>query len=324
MHVGAVCQMNTGDILAGRPSLGGWLTYGLGSANRNLPTYVVMLDEKEPIGGSRNWGAGFLPASYQGTLFRQGDVPILHLKPPQGITDARQRSRLSFLRQMNEIYGEGREQDTELEARMRAYELAYQMQTSGPEAINLNEETAATKALYGMDDPATEKFGRNCLLARRLVERGVRFVELYCGSGSAWDAHKDLEGNHAKWCRASDKPTAGLIKDLKARGMLKDTLVVWGGEFGRTPFNQSGDGRDHNPWGFSMFMAGGGVKGGQTIGTTDEIGLRAVDRKAHVHDVHATMLHLLGLNHERLTFLHNGRSERPTITSGEVVKELLA
>ena len=322
-HVGSVCQMNTGDILAGRPSMGAWVTYGLGSANQNLPSFVILLDDKDPVGGPKNWSSGFLPASYQGSQFRQGDTPILWLKPPAGVSDEQQRHKLQFLKQVNERFSADKSDDTELEARIRSYELAYQMQAAAPEAVDLTKESEATKKLYGMDEEPTQTFGRNCLMARRLVERGVRFVELYCGSGSGWDAHNNIEGNHGKWCKASDKPIAGLLADLKSRGMLKDTLVVWGGEFGRTPFNEKGDGRDHNPWGFSMWMAGGGVQGGQTIGTTDEIGLRAVDRPYHVHDIHASILALLGLDHARLTFMHNGRAERPTITSGELIKDIV-
>ncbi|MDQ2899110.1 MAG: DUF1501 domain-containing protein [Acidobacteriota bacterium] len=323
-HVGSVCQMNTGAILAGRPSMGAWTTYGLGAANRNLPAFVVMLDDKEPVGGPKNWSSGFLPATYQGTQFRQGDTPILHLKPPSGVSDEQQRSKLDFLKQLNERFASENPGDTELEARIGAYELAYQMQTAGPEAVDLTKETEATKAMYGLDDPDTLTFGRNCLMARRLVERGVRFIELYAGSGSGWDAHVDIEGNHSKRAKASDKPIAGLIADLKARGLLKDTLVVWGGEFGRTPFNEKGNGRDHNPWGFSMFMLGGGVKPGQYIGSTDEIGLRAVERPCHVHDIHASILYLLGLDHISLTYMHNGRAERPTIVGGTLIKELFA
>ncbi len=322
-HVGSVCQMNTGDILAGRPSMGAWVTYGLGSANSNLPTFTILLDDREPVGGSKNWSSGFLPATYQGTQFRQGDVPILNLKPADA-TDERQRNKLGFLKNLNERWSADKQDDSELDARIRSYELAYQMQSAGPEAVDLSKETADTKTLYGMDQPETEPFGRNCLMARRLVERGVRFIELYCGSGSGWDAHNNIEGNHGKWCKASDKPIAGLLTDLKQRGMLEDTLVVWGGEFGRTPFNEKGNGRDHNPWGFSMWFAGGGVKGGQYVGTTDEIGLRAVDRPCHVHDLHASILWALGLDHVKLNYMHNGRAERPTIVGGEVIRELFA
>ena len=321
-HVGSVCQMNTGSVLAGRPSLGAWSTYGLGTANKNLPSFVVLTDDQDPLGGSNNWNSGFLPALYQGTQFRRGDTPILDLKPPTGISDQQQRNELGLLRKLNEIWSENKQDDTELDARIRSYELAYQMQSAGAEAVDLTKESEATRKLYGMDEAATSVFGTNCLLARRLVERGVRFVELYCGSGSGWDAHNNIEANHSKWCRASDKPIAGLLADLKSRGMLQDTLLVWGGEFGRTPFNESSDGRDHNPWGFTMWMAGGGVKGGQYVGSTDEIGLRAADRPVHVHDIHATMLWLMGLDHLRLTFQHHGRAERPTVSAGEVVKEI--
>jgi hypothetical protein len=323
-HVGSVCQMNTGSILAGRPAMGAWTTYGLGSANRNLPSFVVLLDDKEPIGGPKNWSAGFLPATFQGTQFRQGDTPILHLNSPFGTTAEQQRSKLDFLKQLNERYSQENPGDTELEARIAAYELAYQMQSSAPEAVDMSKETEATKKLYGLDAPETSAFGANCLLARRLVERGVRFVELYAGSGSGWDAHSDIEGNHAKRCRASDQPIAGLLSDLKSRGMLDETLVVWGGEFGRTPFNEKGDGRDHNPWGFSMWMAGGGTKGGQYIGSTDDIGLRAVERPVHVHDIHASILWLMGMDHVSLTYMHNGRAERPTEVYGSLISELLA
>ncbi|MBS1825856.1 MAG: DUF1501 domain-containing protein [Acidobacteria bacterium] len=323
-HVGSVCQMNTGDILAGRPSLGAWTTYGLGSANRNLPTFVVLLDDREVIGGPKNWSSGFLPATYQGTQFRTGDTPILHLSNPKGVSKEQQRSKLNFLKEINERWSADKQEDTDLDARVRAYELAYQMQAAGPEAVDLTRESEATKKLYALEDPDLHAFGRNCLLARRLVERGVRFVELYCGSGSGWDAHNNIEGNHSKWCRVSDRPIAGLLTDLQSRGLLDDTLVVWGGEFGRTPFNEKGDGRDHNPWGFTIWMAGAGVKAGQAIGTTDEIGLRAVDSPYHVHDIHATILHTLGLNHERTTYMHNGRAERPTLTDGKLIKELFA
>lgn len=323
-HVGSVCQMNTGDILAGRPSMGAWVTYGLGSANSNLPTFVILLDDREPIGGPKNWSSGFLPATFQGTQFRTGDTPILHLKNPAGVSTERQRSKLEFLRELNMRWSEDKQEDTELEARIRSYELAFQMQAAAPEAVDLSKESDATRSLYGLNDPETAVFGRNCLLARRLVERGVRFVELYCGSGSGWDAHSNIEANHGKWCRVSDKPIAGLLTDLKARGLLEQTLVVWGGEFGRTPFNEKGDGRDHNPWGFTIWMAGAGIKAGQAIGATDEIGLRAVESPYHVHDIHATILHLLGLDHVRLAYMHNGRAERPTINGGKLIKELFS
>ncbi len=323
-HVGSVCQMNTGSVLAGRPSMGAWVTYGLGSQNKNLPSFVVLSDDREPLGGVNNWNAGFLPAVYQGAAFRRGDTPILNLKRPADMTDQQQRNQLGLIERLNEIWSRDKQDDTELDARVRSYELAYQMQSAAPEAVDLSKETEATKKLYGMEEEATRAFGTNLLLARRLVERGVRFVECYCGSGSGWDAHENLEQNHNKWCGASDKPIGALLTDLKARGMLQDTLVVWGGEFGRTPFNELGVGRDHNPWGFTMWMAGGGVKGGQYIGSTDEIGLRAAEHPVHVHDVHASILYLLGLNHLQLTYPHNGRPERPTVFAGEVVKPLFS
>jgi hypothetical protein len=322
-HVGSVCQMNTGSILAGRPSMGAWVTYGLGSANNNLPTFVILTDAGEVLGGPKNWSSGFLPASYQGTLFRREGAPILDLAPPKTIGDAQQRGRLDLLRSLNQHYGENKPEDTELEARLNSFELAYRMQSAAPEAVDLSSESEATKKLYGMDNEVTAKFGSNCLLARRLVERGVRFIELYSGSGSGWDSHNDLDKQHGRRCQETDVPIAGLLSDLKARGMLDDTLVVWGGEFGRTPFNEKGNGRDHNPWGFSVWMAGGGVQKGKVVGRTDEIGLRAVERPVHVHDLHATILWCLGLDHVKVTYLHNGRSERPTIVAGEVVREAL-
>ncbi len=323
-HVGSVCQMNTGAILAGRPSMGAWVQYGLGASNRDLPSFVILLDEKEPIGGTKNWSSGFLPASYQGTQFRPNGAPVLDLLPPASVSDAQQRSKLDFLTQINRQFSRDRADDTELEARIDSYELAYRMQSSAPEAVDLSNESETTKRLYGIDSERTAKFGTNCLLARRLVERGVRFVELYCGTGSQWDAHADIEGNHEKMCGMSDKPIAGLLADLKQRGLLDETLVIWGGEFGRTPMSEGAKGRDHNPWGFTVFMAGGGAKGGQVIGSTDELGLRAVERPVHVNDLHATILHLMGLNHFRLTYKHNGRDERPTVNGGNVIREVFA
>jgi Protein of unknown function (DUF1501) len=323
-HVGSVCQMNTGSILAGRPSLGSWATYGLGAANQNLPAFIIMCDDKEVLGGAKNWSSGFLPAVYQGTQFRQGPTPIFHLAPPETVGDDQQRNKLDLLAQINKRFSESRTEDTELLARLNSYELAYRMQSAAPEAVDLSKESEATKRLYGIDNPATAKYGTMCLLARRLVERNVRFIQLYSGSGSAWDAHNNIEGNHSRMCLSTDKPIAGLLADLKSHGLLDTTLVVWGGEFGRTPFNEKGDGRDHNPWGFTIWMAGAGIKGGQIIGSTDEIGLRAIEKRAHVHDIHATILHLLGLNHHATLYQHNGRMERPTINGGELIKELIS
>jgi hypothetical protein len=324
-HVGSVCQMNTGSILAGRPSLGAWTCYGLGSESEELPGYVVLLDyPDEPPGGSRNWGTGFMPAAYQGTKFREGSTPVLHLAPSSEVSPARQRRKLDLVRRLNELHGRERREDDQLEARIAAYELAYRMQSALPDAADLSAETEATRRLYGLDQKETAHTGRNCLLARRLTERGVRFVQLYFGSGSKWDAHADVEGNHSRYCRESDRPIAALLKDLKQRGLLDSTLVIWGGEFGRTPMSESGDGRDHNPYGFTMWLAGGGIRGGVTFGATDEIGLWAVENKVHVHDIHATILHCCGLDHERLTFLHNGRDERATINGGQVIDAILA
>jgi hypothetical protein len=323
-HVGSICQMNTGSILGGRPCLGSWALYGLGSECEDLPGYVVLTDyPEEPPGGNRNWGTGFMPASHQGTKFREGQSPVLHVSPTGVIGDAQQRGKLDFIQRLNRAHQSKRSEDDQLEARIASYELAYRMQAAAPAAVDLSDETQETRALYGMDDKATAKNGRNCLLARRLVERGVRFVQLYMGSGSKWDAHADVEMNHAKYCRESDKPIAGLIKDLKRRGMLDETLVIWGGEFGRTPMSESGNGRDHNPYGFTIFMAGGGVEGGIIYGRTDEIGLYAIENRAHIHDIHATILHLLGLDHELLTYVHNGRDERLTIVAGEVITGIL-
>ena len=331
-HVGANRQMNSGSILAGRPSLGAWTTYGLGSSNENLPAFVVLTDRKAVKGGPTNWGSGFLPASYQGTHLRKEGPPILNLRPPEHMSEEQQRSRLDYLKVLNRHHAGRFPDDDELEARIESYELAFRMQSAAPEAVDLQQESAATKRLYGMDDEDARRFGANCLLARRLVERGVRFVEVYCGSGGGWDSHANLERNHSKMCKVSDAPVSGLLTDLESRGLLDETLVVWGGEFGRTPFSDGGPGsiapdvygRDHNPWGFTIWLAGAGIAGGQVVGATDEIGFRASERPCHVHDIHATILHLLGLNHLDLTYLHNGRAERPTINGGELIGELLA
>ena len=321
-HSSGVCQMNTGSILAGRPSLGAWTSYGLGTENQNLPAFVVMQDNASSvINGPRNWGAGFMPAVYQGTRLTAGSDPIPNLNPPDGVSDAEQRGKLDFLSEMNRAHAATRAQ-SELEARIASYELAFRMQSEAPGAVDLAGESDATKKLYGMDEKDTADFGRMCLLSRRLVERGVRFVQLYSGAGSKWDSHAKIEENHSKLCRSMDKPVAGLLKDLKARGLLDSTLVVWGGEFGRTPQSEKGDGRDHNPTGFTMWMAGGGVKGGQTIGATDEVGLRAVDDRLHVHDLHATILWLMGLDNMGLVYKYKGRPERPTLNEGEAFKKI--
>jgi hypothetical protein len=317
-HAGGVCQMNTCINFAGRPSLGAWVNYGLGTANSDLPSFVVLCDSSgRPVNGTRNWGSGFMSASYQGVqLSSSSDEPVANLKTPAAVTPDQQQRKLQLLQQFNANYATARPQQSELDARLHSYELAFRMQAEAPIAMDLQTETAATRELYGMDQKETETFGRNCLLARRLVERGVRFVQLYHGTGSKWDSHSAIEANHSRLCRSMDKPVAGLIRDLKQRGLLDETLVIWGGEFGRTPMSEKGNGRDHNPTGFSIFMAGGGVQGGQTIGATDDLGLYAVEDKMHVRDIHASILGLLGLNNMELTWNHRGRPERPTINEG--------
>lgn len=323
-HSNGVCQMNSGSILGGRPSLGSWVNYGLGTANENLPSFVVIEDgDGHVINGPRNWSAGFMPASHQGIAFNGGSVPVEFLKTPEGIDAARQSAKLQLLSLINKQHQAERANDTELEARIRSYELAFRMQSQAPEAVDLSQETEHTQALYGIDEKETASFGKNCLLARRLVERGVRFVQLYHGAGSKWDSHTAIEKNHGQLCKASDKPVAGLLTDLKQRGLLDSTLVIWGGEFGRTPMSEKGDGRDHNAYGFTMWMAGGGIRGGQTIGATDELGLRAIDERLHVHDLHATILHTLGIDPWKLVYSHQGRPERATQNEGKVYKKLL-
>jgi Protein of unknown function (DUF1501) len=324
-HPESVYLMNTGSILMGRPSLGAWASYGLGTENRNMPAFVVLPDPGGWVkGGAPAWGNGFLPADYQGTLLRGGPSPVLHLRPPSDVTDAQQRRTLDLVNRLNQEHLRERDGDDELSARLAAYELAYRMQASAPEVVDVSGETEATRRLYGLDRKETAEFGLRCLLARRMVERGVRFVQVYCGDTNGWDAHSDIEGNHGRLCLQSDQPIAGLLTDLKRRGLLEDTLVIWGGEFGRTPMTEGTNGRDHNPHGFCTWLAGGGVKGGQVIGATDEVGLRAAEDKAHVHDLHATVLHLLGFNHRKLTFRQNGRNERLTENAGEVITRALA
>ena len=324
-HSGGVCQMNTGSTLGGRPSLGSWVSYGLGTENQNLPGFVVLEDNPGlVVNGPRNWGAGFMPAKYQGTALQNGPEPIRNLATPKEVSAAVQKNKLALLRELNQKHASERRDQTELDARSASYELAFRMQAEAPEAVDLKDETAETEKLYGIDEAKTQNFGRMCLLARRMVERGVRFVQLYSGSGSKWDAHSDIEKNHGTNCGATDKPIAGLLTDLKRRGLLKNTLVVWGGEFGRTPQSEKGNGRDHNPAGFTMWLAGGGVRGGRTVGATDEIGLHAVEDRLHVHDFHATILRLLGLDNMLLTYLHKGRPERPTLNEGAACEKIVS
>jgi hypothetical protein len=325
VHAPAMYQVTTGRILMGFPSVGSWVTYGLGSESENLPAYVVMPQaEGTPEGGPPMWGAGFLPAVYQGTLLRPGPTPILHLQPSAGVSVDRQKKRLDLLQKMNDL--DTPAWDSEMAARISSYELAFRMQSHAPEAVDLSQETAVTRKMYGLDEKHTADFGTRCLLARRFVERGVRFVQLYHGGGPLsmqWDAHDHLQANHEKMCGHTDKPIAALLRDLKSRGLLDSTLVVWGSEFGRLPMSQSGNGRDHNPYGFTMWFAGGGIKGGQTLGATDEFGLHAVD-PWHMRDFHATILHAMGLDQHKLWYLHNGRHEKLTDFGGKVIQQVFA
>ncbi len=334
-HDISILKLNTGDLNPGRPSLGAWMTYALGSANPELPPYVVLYNgDREPQAGSVNWSSGFLPAVYQGTAFRPGDSPILYLERPELRSATQQRTSLDLLHRLNALGAERYPSDTELRARLQSYELADRMQRSAPEAVDLGKESEATKRLYGLDDKTSESYGTVLLRARRLVERGVRFIQVVSGHPDgisdaerrSWDAHSDLEGNHGLMARMVDKPIAGLLEDLKSRGLLETTLVVWASEFGRTSWGESGSGRDHNPWGYTQWMAGGGLKAGFTYGETDEIGLQTADKDKAVdtYDLHATVLQLAGLDHLKTTFLNNGRSERPTVVYGKVIKELLA
>jgi hypothetical protein len=327
-HGPALFQMNTGTVLAGHPSLGSWILYGLGSESENLPGYIVFTDHRGgPIGGAPNWGNGFMPAAYQGTLFRSTGDPIVDLMPPKGMTRERQRRWLDYLAKMNEEHARRNPHDTELSARIATYELAFKMQVHATEAIDIDKEPESVRRLYGVGEEPTHYFGRQALMAARLVERGVRFVQIYSGGGNfqeSWDAHWDLKGNHEMHCAETDKPIAGLLTDLKRRGLLDSTLVIWHGEFGRMPISQRMDGRDHNPYGFTVWMAGGGVKGGSIVGATDEFGYKAEEDKKSINDLHATILHLLGFDHEKLTYPHNGRDVRLTDVSGEVIREILA
>ncbi|HZE97626.1 MAG TPA: DUF1501 domain-containing protein [Planctomycetota bacterium] len=326
-HNGACLQMNTGEQAFSRPSLGSWLVYGLGSENQDLPGYVV-ISPAQPAQGAPLWSSSFLPAAYQGTLVQDLKNPVANLDNPR-LTKARQREQLDALKELNALHREGREEDSRLSARIESFELAYRMQMEAPEAFDIANESPETKKLYGIGNDATDIFGKQCLMARRLVERGVRVVQVYHtvtskrSSCQLWDQHGGLKTELPANCAATDRPMAGLIRDLKARGLLEDTLVVWGGEFGRTPTAENQDGREHHPFGFTMWMAGGGVKGGLAYGATDEFGWHAVENKVHVHDLHATILHLMGINHEKLTYRYSGRDYRLTDVHGRVVKDLL-
>ena len=327
-HGPALFQMNTGSILAGHPSVGSWLTYGLGTENENLPGFIVFTDYRGgPINGPPNWGNGYMPAAYQGTQFRDTGSPIVDLTPPAERTPDEQRRWLRLLHELNEKHASANPDDTELAARIHTYELAFRMQTHAPEAIDISRETEATKRLYGVGEQPTDYFGRQALMARRLVERGVRFVQIFSGGGNfepSWDAHWDLKGNHGLHCAETDKPIAGLIKDLKSRGLFDSTLIIWHGEFGRLPISERMDGRDHNAHGFSVWLAGGGVKGGTIVGATDQYGYKAVENPQTIYELHATILHLLGLDHEKLTYRFNGRDMRLTDVHGGVIREIVA
>ncbi len=327
-HGPALFQMQSGSVLSGHPSLGSWANYGLGSACDNLPGFVVMLDHQgAPVNGALNWSNGFMPASFQGVPLRTAGEPIAYVNRPNGVSSSRQRAQLDLLHRWNQQYAAADPADDALEARIQAYELAFAMQSSAPAAVDLSQETEATHRLYGLDNKVTAHFGRNCLLARRLVERGVRFVQLYSGGNEgprAWDAHDDIEKNHRLHCEETDRPITALLTDLKQRGLLDETLVVWGGEFGRTPTAEGGKGRDHHARGFTMWLAGGGVKGGTVYGATDEFGYHAVENPVSVPDLHATILHLLGLDHKRLTYRFQGRDYRLTDVSGDVLRPVLA
>lgn len=332
-HDISILKLNTGDLNPGRPSLGAWVSYALGTANPDLPPYVVLYNGKnEPQAGSVNWNSGFLPAVYQGTAFRPGPSPILYLDRPELSSASQQHASLNLLKRLDAQNAARYPNDAELKARLRSYELAERMQVSAPEAVDLSKETDATKDLYGLNDETSASYGTTLLRARRLVERGVRFIQIVSGAPESqaevgsWDAHSDLEKNHGAMARMVDKPIAGLLADLKSRGLLDTTLVVWTSEFGRTSYGQSGNGRDHNPWGYTQWLAGGGIKAGYTYGATDEIGLQVADKDQAVdtYDLHATVLQLLGLDHLKTTFLNNGRSERPTVVYGKVIKEILA
>ena len=318
IHGPASALMNTGSTLLGHPSAGAWVTYGLGSATENLPAYLTMTDGGFRAGPAVSYGSGFLPAIYQGTVLRAEGTPISNLTP----TNANeQRTVLDTLNRWNGRFAAARPDDSRLAAQLANYELAYRMQTAAPDLIAIADESAATRELYGVDKEPTAKFGRMCLLARRMAERGVRFIQLY---NNDWDGHAECAQNHAANAARTDQPIAALLADLKARGLLESTLVVWAGEFGRTPVMQGANGRDHSPYGFSVWLAGGGVRGGQAIGATDEFGFRAVENKVHAHDLHATMLAALGLDHENLTYHFEGRARRLTDVFGRVVKEVLA
>ncbi|HVX13877.1 MAG TPA: DUF1501 domain-containing protein [Pirellulales bacterium] len=331
-HSPALFAMNTGIARMGLPCVGSWVTYGLGSEGRDLPGFVVMSDPKGrglPKGHAANWSAGFLPGVYQGTHLRPTGDPIDNLERPKELTDAAQRNQLDLVKQLNERHHEHLAAESELTARIESFELAYRMQTAAPETLDLASEPAHIHALYGIGDAQCDHFARQCLMARRLVERGVRFVQIYSGgmeNQRSWDGHNDIKGNHEQFAGETEKPIAGLLSDLAQRGLLDETLVIWCGEFGRLPIAQLSEkpGRDHNPHCFTTWLAGGGVKGGMTYGESDDVGYKAAVNRVHLNDLHATILHLLGIDHTRLTYKYNGRNFRLTDVAGEVIREILA
>src|SRR2546426_2884963 len=327
-HNGACLQMNTGEQAFSRPSLGSWLLYGLGSENQDLPGFIV-ISPSQPAQGAPLWSSSFLPAAYQGTLVSDLKNPIANLANAR-FSAKQQRDQLDLLKQLNTLHQRQREEDSRLSARIESFELAFRMQTRAPEAFDVERESPETKKLYGIDEDVTDIFGKQCLMARRLTERGVRLVQVYHtqtskrNSCQLWDQHSELRKELPNNCAAVDKPISGLLKDLKARGLLDETLVIWGGEFGRTPTAEGTNGREHHPFGFTMWLAGGGIKGGIVHGATDEFGWHAIANKVHLHDLHATILHLMGLDHEKLTYRYSGRDFRLTDVYGNVVKEILA
>ncbi len=332
VHGPATFLQTTGFVTPGFPSAGSWVSYALGSENENLPTFVVLPDSRGfPPNGPANWGAGFLPAAHQGTMVKASSaVPIFDLYPPENahISADSERDGLALLKSLNAEHRKGREGDTRLDARIASYELAARLQLSAPEALDLSRESPATRNLYGLDDPTTSDFGRNCLVARRLLERGVRFLQVWSGADNGfprrnWDSHEDLARDHAVMGRSMDRPAAALIRDLKARGLLDETVILWTTEFGRMPCSQGGKGRDHNPFTFTSWLAGGGIKGGTTFGASDEWSYKALENPTSNYDVHATILHLLGIDHTRLTFRNNGIDRRLTDVHGRVIKDII-
>ncbi|MCH2120312.1 MAG: DUF1501 domain-containing protein [Pirellulaceae bacterium] len=329
-HGSALVAMNTGKTFIGRPSLGSWAVYGLGTENQNLPGYVVILDKRGgPISGQPNWSSGFMSAAHQGTLFRPTGNPILNLERAKHMDRASQRAQLDLLAQLNEQHLSSRQGNDELATRIQSYELAFRMQAEAPEAVDLSQESKSTLEAYGVGKQPTDEYGRNCLIGRRLLERGVRFVQLYSGGGhleETWDAHESIEKNHGQHAAEVDQPIAALLADLQERGLLDSTLIVWGGEFGRMPFSEGKDapGRNHNPYGFTMWFAGAGIQGGMRYGATDEFGFEAVQDRVHLHDIHATILHVMGLDHEALTYFHQGRKESLTDVGGKVIHGILS